>query len=394
VNEDSKADCALANEDGSFRWSSGRDFVYSCVLLRPIRAIVMRFLSLSASAKAAILLFATSSGLFAAGETTPLQQDRLEAMMLSSQVETRASAYATGRSWGAAGRDEFGKILWAAWKRQELQFAKALREGATSAGLFAASYRNWQALGRDAMSSVRGGSGESGELLLALDLRFDEAEKARAEIDSRLGPTLDKMARVSSAGVGLVELERELAQLEGNDVNAVKSLKARLGSSRDGLAILAVEPAMLKARAAGVASLEAKLHNREQKWAPSVVQRFAGLLNQRRHVLGLVPLRLERQLWKACATHADEMKRLGYFAHVSPEPGHRTPDQRAHIARFVGTFVGENLYQSTLPEQPEQVFRSWWASDKHRFVLFGGSPNALGLDPGGGTHWALMTGRL
>ena len=314
--------------------------------------------------------------------------------MLSSRAETRESAYATGRSWGGGGRDDFGKILWAAWKRQEVQFAKALREGATSAGLFAASYRNWQALGRDAMRSVRGGLGESGELLLALDRRFDEAEKARAEVDSRLGPILEKMVSVSTAGAGLVELERELARLEGNDIDAVKSLKARLGSSSNGLAILAVEPAILKARAAGVASLEARIHNREQKWAPSVVQRFAGLLNGRRHVLGLEPLRLERQLWKACATHADEMKRLGYFDHESPEPGRRTPDQRAQIARFVGTFVGENLYQSTLPEKPEQVFRSWWASDKHRLVLFGGSPNALGLDPGGGTHWALMTGRL
>ena len=70
------------------------------------------------------------------------------------------------------------------------------------------------------------------------------------------------------------------------------------------------------------------------------------------------------------------------------------PGQRARLARFDGSFEGENLFQSDRPQAPEKVMRSWWASDRHRYVLFAGRPDSMGLDPGGGTHWALMTGRL
>ncbi len=329
-----------------------------------------------------------------ADEAKRLGHDRLEAMMVSAQAETREAAYAVGRSWGAAGAGDFRRILWGAWERRESQFAKALRESAYDVGLFMSSHRNWQALGHDAMVSVRSGLGGSGEMLGALDRRFGEAEKARVEMDARLARALAAIEQLSAVGVGLVELEGVLAGVEGRDAEAVPSFKARLSADPDGRALLAAEATLLRARRTRDAHVEAAMHNREQRWASSTAQRFATLLNRRRQVLGLEPLRLERRLWEACASHTEEMRQLGYFDHKSPRPGRQTPGERAQAAQFVGTFEGENLYQSARPEALERVFRSWWASDRHRQVLFASRPNRMGLDPGGGTHWALMTGRM
>ena len=321
--------------------------------------------------------------------------NRVQALLVSVEAETRALAFSTGRRWIVedGGRERYLRVLWSAWQRQERGFAAAVRDGASSVGLFANSYRNWKTLSGDAMSKLQSGMGRSGDALAQLDQRYTLASQARIESDARLGVALNAVQRISAVGNGLVEIERELVALGARNGSA-PPVRDRLAANTEGRVVLAAERTLLAARNARDSHIEATLHNREQGWAPGTVRRFASLLNGRRHALGLEPLRLEPRLSEACAMHAAEMKRLGYFDHLSPEPERRTPDQRAEIAKFEGDFEGENLYQSATPEAPEKVLRSWWASDAHRLVLYSPDPNHLGLDPGGGTHWALMTGRL
>lgn len=327
------------------------------------------------------------------------EDDRVEAMMLSSEARTRTAAHALGTSWsksgGEAGRQRYRRVLWAAWERGERSLDAEVRTGALRVREFRAAYTNWRALGREAVDAVRGELSGSGERLASLDDRYRRASESWFVVEARLSVALQQGQRIEAAGAALAEIEERAHSLEESPARKpVASLRDRLAGSFDGRALLDAEPQLLGARGLRDAHFEADQFNRRQGWAPLPARDFAGLLNTHRRALGLMPMRLERRLWEACADHAREMRQLGYFAHESPTPDRRTPDRRAELAAFGGQFEGENLFQSRGPQAPDRVFRSWWASDSHRYVLFSEPPNALGLDPGGGTHWALMTGRL
>jgi uncharacterized protein YkwD len=327
------------------------------------------------------------------------ENDRMQAMMLSAEPKTRAAAHSVAGSWvktaGDEGRVRYSRILWAAWQHGERMFTAEVREGAVRVGRFRTAYANWRALGREAVDAVHGELAESDSRLASLDERYQRANDSRAKVDVLLASAVGQGQRIGSVAKALAQIEQQINALEGvSSSKPLPTLRERLSGSLDGRAVLEAEPLLLAARELRDSHFEASEFNREQSWAPSSAKGFASLLNTHRRALGLEPMRLERQLWHACASHAEEMQRLGYFAHESPSPDRRTPDRRAVLADFGGSFEGENLFQSQRPQTPAKVFRSWWASDSHRYVLFSGRPNALGLDPGGGTHWALMTGRL
>ena len=363
-----------------------------------------------ASATLGLLCLVLATTLCPASPAERTEDDRVRAMMLSTEPKTRAIAFALGQSWmatsGDAGAKRYRAVLWAAWQLGERSFATAVRDGAMAAGLFRTGYANWRSLGREAIDAVHGELAESNSRLASLDERYDLASRSRMEVETRLARALEDVARIHSAGATVVEIETELAKVEAkpagssrsdrdaSEAKPVSTLRERLNATLDGRAVLEAEADLVAARDLRDTHFEAAQFNREQAWAPPSARDFAKLLNGRRQALGLAPMRLERRLWEACATHAEEMQRLGYFDHESPTPGRRTPDRRAELAKFGGSFEGENLFQSRAPQAPSAVFRSWWASDSHRYVLFSGKPNALGLDPGGGTHWTLMTGKL
>jgi uncharacterized protein YkwD len=346
-----------------------------------------------------------SCGLFAttAGATlTPSQRaenDRMKAMMLSVEPKTRAMAFTLGQAWvntdAEPGRARYREVLWSAWQRGEQRFATALREGAPKVSFFRTGFTDWRALGREAITSVLAPLEESHERLASLDQRFEQAFASRSEVERRLAVALDAVGNINTTGATLSEIERELAKVDLKaSAKPVPRVRQRLEATMAGRAVLGAETELLTARKLRDAHFEAERFNREQSWADSSARDFAKLLNTRRQALGLAPLRLERRLWAACADHTKEMRRLGYFAHESPTPDRRTPVHRAEIAQFGGSFEGENLFQSHRPEAAGRVLRSWWTSDHHRYVLFSQHPNAMGLEPGGGTLWTLMTGRL
>ncbi len=71
----------------------------------------------------------------------------------------------------------------------------------------------------------------------------------------------------------------------------------------------------------------------------------AGHCNLSRILLGLRPLAIDLKLAAAARDHSSDMKRLGFFAHLSPVAGKRTPDDRAR--RFGTTGDGENIFHGS-----------------------------------------------
>lgn len=75
--------------------------------------------------------------------------------------------------------------------------------------------------------------------------------------------------------------------------------------------------------------------------------RFLALANKERGRVGLKPLTGNPLLVSIARRHSEEMYRLDYFAHESPNPDARTPMQRylAGVKSYPGyALVGENLY--------------------------------------------------
>jgi len=92
------------------------------------------------------------------------------------------------------------------------------------------------------------------------------------------------------------------------------------------------------------------------------------LINRYRRMLGRLPLLIDERLCRAARRHAREMRRLGYFGHVSPVEGRATPLDRARMERFCGA-VGENLFKGG---GPNEALIAWQTSDDHSRNMLGG----------------------
>jgi uncharacterized protein YkwD len=101
-------------------------------------------------------------------------------------------------------------------------------------------------------------------------------------------------------------------------------------------------------------------------------RRVVELTNEVRARHGLRPLRPDAVLWRAARAHSDEMLRLNYFSHYSPDPGQRTVSERAAAAGCPDLEVGENLafYEGyNLENAAQRVVNDWMASPGHRANL-------------------------
>jgi len=92
------------------------------------------------------------------------------------------------------------------------------------------------------------------------------------------------------------------------------------------------------------------------------------LINRYRRVLGRLPLLIDKRLCRAARRHAREMRRLGYFGHVSPVEGRATPLDRARAEGFRGT-VGENIFKGG---GPNDALAAWQTSEDHNRNMLGG----------------------
>jgi uncharacterized protein YkwD len=115
------------------------------------------------------------------------------------------------------------------------------------------------------------------------------------------------------------------------------------------------------------------------------------LTNEYRMLMGLQALNLELHLVAAAGGHSNEMQRLDYFDHTSPNAERATPFKRASLAGFEGTAVGENIavgYRS-----PRAVHRGWLTSPGHHRNIVAPDWEVMGVAHCS-SYWTQVFGRV
>ena len=87
------------------------------------------------------------------------------------------------------------------------------------------------------------------------------------------------------------------------------------------------------------------------------------------------PLAAVASIGAAAQGHAEEMSRLGYFAHMSPTPGRRTPFDRMQLAGYK-TGASENI---ALVDGPQQAHNAWLTSSGHHRNLLDPNHTEIGI---------------
>lgn len=113
------------------------------------------------------------------------------------------------------------------------------------------------------------------------------------------------------------------------------------------------------------------------------------LTNAYRMLMGEPALGIECKLVDAAAGHSTEMRKLGYFSHSSPTPGHGTPFARAEQAGFDGQAVGENIAMGY--PSPQAVHRGWLRSPGHHRNILVPGWNCMGVARAG-EYWTQVFG--
>jgi len=108
--------------------------------------------------------------------------------------------------------------------------------------------------------------------------------------------------------------------------------------------------------------------NKAVTWLSREERLLVELINRTRRMMGRLPLVVDGRLCRAARAHAREMRRLGYFGHISPTAGRATPLDRARMERFHGK-VGENIFKGG---GPEEALLAWLTSDDHSRNMLGG----------------------
>ena len=149
--------------------------------------------------------------------------------------------------------------------------------------------------------------------------------------------------------------------------------KARLKDERDyAEADLARQESALTARAFRPDPKAAKILEANAALAAKsgmTAEEIEGIrvLNDTRMLLGLTPVLIDPKLQQAARGHSRTMATLRFFAHESPEPGRRTPWDRAKLAGT--TASAENIFNGS--DDPRAANDCWCSSPGHHVNMFG-----------------------
>jgi len=110
-------------------------------------------------------------------------------------------------------------------------------------------------------------------------------------------------------------------------------------------------------------------------------------LNAMRMLCGLMPLRIDPKLVAVARGHSQDMATHGFFAHESPLPGKKTPQDRAKLGGT--TASGENIYVGS--NVTKDAIRAWFLSPGHHKNMLSQSHKRQGLGRYG-KHWTQMFG--
>lgn len=103
------------------------------------------------------------------------------------------------------------------------------------------------------------------------------------------------------------------------------------------------------------------------------------ITNEYRAMFRHRPLAIVKKLCDASQGHADEMAKLGYFSHMSPTPGRRTPYDRMQLAGYTGG-VSENI---ALHDGALGAHNGWCGSSGHHRNLLDPGHTEMGIGSNG-----------
>lgn len=103
------------------------------------------------------------------------------------------------------------------------------------------------------------------------------------------------------------------------------------------------------------------------------------ITNEYRAMFRHRPLAIVKKLCDASQGHADEMAKLGYFSHMSPTPGRRTPYDRMQLAGYTAG-VSENI---ALHDGALGAHNGWCGSSGHHRNLLDPGHTEMGIGSNG-----------
>lgn len=109
-------------------------------------------------------------------------------------------------------------------------------------------------------------------------------------------------------------------------------------------------------------------------------------LNLTRSLLGLKSVRIDLALTAAARDHSTDMETLKFFAHKSPVPDKKTPEERAQ--RFGTSYSSENIATGII--DGTDANRMWWHSSGHHKNMLG-SHSRVGVGKSG-VYWTELFG--
>ena len=110
-------------------------------------------------------------------------------------------------------------------------------------------------------------------------------------------------------------------------------------------------------------------------------------LNEWRLLVEQNALEIDPKLCDAGRDHSKDMATEGFFAHISPVPGKKTPSDRAKKAGTTGG--GENIYAGST--EPQGANKGWYYSPGHHKNMFNAGYKRVGLGQHN-RHWTQMFG--
>lgn len=346
---------------------------------------------------AAVVVSCLQGDVVAQGEVTDFSEfDQKKALeiMRSSDAGTRALAYGACRKLGEKWKPSYRDLLKKAAAAHREKIEKSISLATDEANRFSGTLSKLGQQRNFALDYTL--TDHEGEALALTELQraHNDARFWLKETRAQHGRAVSSMARISSSSTAIDEIRRELGYCDGKAAvvasrtfNRVLSKYSTVASNlHDRLREQAAFGSALKQNA------KAMEFNRAQTWATAEMRAFTDLLNDRRQVLGLPLLRLEKRLSAASSKHSKEMVTRKYFSHRSPVTENSTPERRAENVKYQGTFVGENIFFYGSPRRARAAFDGWWKSDGHRFVMFDPKSDQIGLSSGPATHWTMMTG--
>lgn len=331
---------------------------------------------------------------------TPEQIKRVTSFVQSPQASQRAAAYKACRARGYSFKDQYFELLVTAerYHAQQLQaWLNSQTDSRTPLGKAAAAWENWQQKAAPALEWVLTDHQKDKSKFATMDQLYAEAAALWEKVRST-HKQLEKSG--GNAGLGIAarltalrEIHMEKAWCRPDDFFEDEIFDVTFIEKELGLTGEATQK--LKAAEDISRSIEhlAATHevNDEQKWASATQKEFARILNDRRAVLGLQPLRIEEKLSDACIGHSKEMSAMSYFSHTSPVEKNRSFDMRARNAGFTGSPGGECIFSGSTSAAAAES--AWWYSDGHRLINYSRGPNTLGIGPVG-TMWTLNVGSM